>query len=418
MRNSTIRAVNRLATRWAMQAPAGDAGTVHAAAGVWPLLALLADGAAGPARDELAQSLGLPARAAAGAARELLAALADVRGLQTATGLWTRAEVPLDDVWSAKLPAGARGTLTGVPDADGKVLDTWAAERTGGLIEHVPVSWPEDTRLVLASALALRVRWAAPFKEAKEAKEAKKVNRTNEAKGPNGASAMEAEGPWAGRALRRLSRTTSSLDDVRVAGGPAGAVTVLEVAGTEDVDVHLLLGGERTPPREVLATGLAVVTGDAPSVAGNALPDGTPGPGLAIRTVVTYVPGDLLSVSTVAFSLRTEHDLLDHAPLFGLESATDETSAHFPGISSEPLAIGSAHQAATARFHAAGFEAAAVTAVVARPGTGAPPRGKHRVRRAEVRIDRPFGFLAVHRASRLVLAAGWVTEPETTAPEG
>lgn len=29
----------------------------------------------------------------------------------------------------------------------------------------------------------------------------------------------------------------------------------------------------------------------------------------------------------------------------------------------------------------------------------------------EADFDRPFGFLAVHRTSRLVLAAGWVTEP-------
>jgi serine protease inhibitor len=27
-------------------------------------------------------------------------------------------------------------------------------------------------------------------------------------------------------------------------------------------------------------------------------------------------------------------------------------------------------------------------------------------------FDRPFGFLAVHRHSRLVLMAGWVTDPE------
>ncbi|MGW2486043.1 hypothetical protein ACWCV9_02330 [Streptomyces sp. NPDC001606] len=28
------------------------------------------------------------------------------------------------------------------------------------------------------------------------------------------------------------------------------------------------------------------------------------------------------------------------------------------------------------------------------------------------RFRRPFGFLAVHRASRLVLASGWVTDPQ------
>ncbi|MET9950993.1 hypothetical protein ABZ135_05510 [Streptomyces sp. NPDC006339] len=33
------------------------------------------------------------------------------------------------------------------------------------------------------------------------------------------------------------------------------------------------------------------------------------------------------------------------------------------------------------------------------------------VRRIDLDIDRPFGFLTVHRTSRLVLAAGWVAEP-------
>ncbi|MFB6823804.1 serpin family protein [Streptomyces virginiae] len=396
MNNGTVRAVNRLTTRWAAQAPAPDSGTVFAASGVWPLLALLADGAGGPARAELAEALGIPAEAAAGAARELLDALGRVRGLRAATGLWTRAEVPLEESWSAKLPAGARGTLSGVPVADAKGLDAWATERTGGLIEHVPVSWPEHTRLVLASALALRVRWVEPFQEA---------------------PVTVAEGPWARRLLRRLSRTTRSLDEIRVTHGPGGAVTVLEVAGTEDVDVHLLLGEPGTSSVAVLETGLTAVTGAVPSLPGSELPDGSPGPGLTVRTVDSPFPVDLLLVRTVAFSLFAEHDLLDRAPLFGLDSARDEEFEHFPGVSSEPLAIGSARQSAMARFHATGFEAAAVTALAARPGGSAPGRVRHRVRRAELRFDRPFGFLAVHRDSRLVLAAGWVTDPET-AVEG
>ncbi|MFI1283733.1 hypothetical protein ACH4U5_23825 [Streptomyces sp. NPDC020858] len=44
MRNSTVRAVNRLTSRWAAQAPAGDTGTVLTAAGLWPLLAPQAPG--------------------------------------------------------------------------------------------------------------------------------------------------------------------------------------------------------------------------------------------------------------------------------------------------------------------------------------------------------------------------------------
>ncbi|WSV18838.1 hypothetical protein OG588_32405 [Streptomyces prunicolor] len=45
--------MNALTARWAGVA---DGGTVFSAAGVWPLLALLADGAGGAARAELADA--------------------------------------------------------------------------------------------------------------------------------------------------------------------------------------------------------------------------------------------------------------------------------------------------------------------------------------------------------------------------
>ncbi|MYW47025.1 proteinase inhibitor I4 serpin, partial [Streptomyces sp. SID161] len=61
----TVRRVNGLTARWA-QTP--SEGTVFSAPCVWPLLAFLADGAAGPARAELAGALGVPAGQAAGAA--------------------------------------------------------------------------------------------------------------------------------------------------------------------------------------------------------------------------------------------------------------------------------------------------------------------------------------------------------------
>ncbi|MFB6692592.1 serpin family protein [Streptomyces virginiae] len=390
--NSTVRAVNRLTTRWAARAASGGGGTVFTAAGVWPLLALLADGSAGPARDELAQALGIPADDAAAAARELLAALDGVRGLSAATGLWAAADLPLEEGWSAGLPPGTRGTLTGDPEGDGKVLDAWASDRTRGLVDRMPVTLQPDTRVVLASALALTLKWAEPFHEFPR---------------------YGSDGPWAGRHLRNLVRTTPSLAPVRVAEGSAGPVTILEVTGARDMDmdVHLLLGGPSAPAAEVLATGVAAAGGALPSVGGDALPDGSPGPGLGIATVDASGPQPRLCVTTVAFSLSAEHDLLEDAALFGLLTATDSDYGHFPGISAGPLAISSARQSAMARFHAEGFEAAAVTAIAARPG-GAARRASHRARRADVRFDRPFGFLAVHRASGLVLAAGWVTDPE------
>ncbi|MFJ8159635.1 serpin family protein [Streptomyces sp. NPDC096136] len=393
MRNSTVRAVNRLTARWAAEAGGDAAGTVFTAAGVWPLLAPLADGAAGPARAELAEALGLPAERAAGAARELLAALEGVRGLRAATGLWTRADLALEAAWLERLAPGSHGVLSGDAEAGHTALDAWADRRTDGLVERMPVALtdgPNGTRLVLASALTLRTRWIQPFTEWR-----------------GGAS----EGPWAGRPLRMLHRSTALLDRARVAQGPAGAVTLLEVVGDTGVDVHLVLGEPGARPGGVLGTGIEAVTRARPAVPASLLPEGRPGPGLDVATVLALTPGPRLAVRAPVFEVRGEHDLLERARLFGLETARDTARGHFPGISSQPLAVGSARQSAVARFHAEGFEAAAVTAVSVAVGCGVPPRIRYRTRRAEVTFDRPFGFLAVHRTSRLVLAAGWVTDP-------
>ncbi|MFE1412726.1 serpin family protein [Streptomyces sp. NPDC058746] len=413
MRNSTVRAVNRLTRQWAAQNTdaerstvterealaerdeAAEQGTVFTAAGVWPLLALLADGTDGAAREELAQALGIPAGSAAEAARELLAALAGVRGLQCATGLWTREELPLEERWSAQLPPGTRGGLTGDADTDRKALDAWASDRTGGLIEHMPLPVTEDTLLVLASALALRLRWIQPFDECRD---------------------TTGQGPWAGRELPVLRRETTLLDRVSVARGPRGPVTVLEVVGSAGVDVHLVLGEPEAAPGAVLATGIDALTRALPSTGASLLPEGEAGPGLTVRSVRAETPEPRLSIRTVAFEVRAEHDLLAHAALFGLRTASDTSGGHFPGISTRPLAVESARQSALARFHATGFEAAAVTAFAAVAGC-AMPRLRYRTRRVDVRYDRPFGFLAVHRTSRLVLAAGWVREPDPVPSE-
>ncbi|MER5728216.1 serpin family protein [Streptomyces sp. NPDC002138] len=389
MDNTTVRAVNRLTERWAAVVRPEARGTVFTAAGVWPLLALLADGADGPAREELAQALGIPAGDAAVTAREMLEALGPIRGLEAAVGLWTRAGLPLEEGWLSRLPQGARGVLTGDPGTDGPVLDGWASEHTAGLIERMPATVTPEVLLVLASALALRVTWARPFEPL---------------------PMTVGEGPWSGRTLLGLYRHTSLLDQVGVAQSAAGAVTLLEVEGTDAIDVHLVLGGPAATPGEVLGAGIAAVTGAVAAVAGSALPEGSPGPGLDVRTVAATRPEPSLTVKTMAFDVSAEHDLLDHPHLFGLDTASDAAFGHFPGISASPLAVGSARQSALARFHAKGFEAAAVTAVAMAAGSG-PPATPYRVRHAEVSFLRPFGFLAVHRPSRLVLAAGWVNEP-------
>ncbi|MER6536761.1 serpin family protein [Streptomyces sp900105755] len=384
---ATARAVNGLTTRWAAAAP-GD--TVFSAAGVWPLLAFLADGADGRARGELADALGLPADEAAGVARELLGGMAGMRGLHTAVGVWTRRTLELREAWAAALPAGTRGVLTGDAATDRAALDAWAADRTGGLVERMPVGLDEDPELVLAGALAMRTRWLAPFDEL---------------------PLETAYEPWAAVERLGLRRSGVQLDRIALADTPDGFVTALKVLGDNALDVHLLLGEERMTPGQVLAAGVGILDGLHRVVPGGRLPYGEPGPGLSVAKVRSGTPRPpRLDVTTAAYDVTASHDLLELHRLFGLTTATDPRRGHFPRISAFPLAVGSARQATVAKFGALGFEAAAVTAF-GMSVAGPPPERRHVTTRIGAAFDRPFGFLALHRHSRLVLAAGWVTDP-------
>lgn len=164
---ATVRAVNAMTARWARAAAGGsgvgsgaERGTVLTAAGVWPLLALLAGPAHGPARAELAAALGVPAESAAAAGRELLAALDAAPGVRAAVGLWARRTLELRPEWRAELPLDTHGELTGDVEADRTELDAWAARRTDGMIDKMPLVLDPDTLFVLASALVARTTWA------------------------------------------------------------------------------------------------------------------------------------------------------------------------------------------------------------------------------------------------------------------
>ncbi|MGW3170200.1 serpin family protein [Streptomyces sp. NPDC001153] len=385
--DEVVRAVNGLTKRWAASA---QDGTVFSAAGVWPLLAFLADGAAGPARAELSEALGLPADQAAGAARELLGALGALPGVGSAVGLWTKRTVELVPPWEAGLPAEAHGVLTGDTGADQRALDAWAADRTGGLIDRMPATLDKDTELVLAGALTVRTRWLSPFDEV---------------------PLETAYEPWAATERLGLRHRSTLPDRVGVADTPHGRVTELKVLGTDALDVHLLLGEKGTAPGRVLGAGVDLLHRPRTVVPGSRLPYGEVGPGLRVVEERCAAPSPpVLDVLTAAYDVTADHDLLQRHELFGLTTARDARQGHFPGISGFPLAVGSAAQSALARFGALGFQAAAVTMVGAY-GAGMPPQLRHVRRRVNAVFDRPFGILALHRHSRLVLAAGWVTDP-------
>ncbi|WP_431772894.1 serpin family protein [Streptomyces cucumeris] len=384
-----IRAVNTLSARWAREAVA-DEGTVFTGAGVWALLALLAGGSGGPARAELEGALGVSADGATELGRDLVGTLAAMDGVDAATGLWTRQDLPIRPEWEAELPPGARGALTGDTDRDRKELDGWASRQTRGEIARMPVPLSSATVLVLAGALLLRTTWVQPFRVG---------------------WMYPSSGPWAERSLAGLTRRTTDLDGTLkvVPDTPAGPLTFSGVSGDNGLDVHLVLGGEDVGGAEVLEAAITAV--GRSGLPGSHLPLGAAGPGVEVHEVTGFNPTPQLVLNTPQFTVRAEHDLLRHAEVFGLRSAQDASRGHFPGISAIPLAVSSGGQSMTASFSREGFFAAAVTAFSMEVG-GIP---QQKAKMISVSYDRPFGFLAVHRATGLVLAAGWVTEPEAGA---
>ncbi|MEY9927476.1 hypothetical protein ABH926_002110 [Catenulispora sp. GP43] len=177
--------------------------------------------------------------------------------------------------------------------------------------------------------------------------------------------------------------------------------------------MYLVIGEEGRPAREVLQGGLLARTGYGRK--GGELRIGDTAPGLVVERVPDDATDDRLLVLTPRFRVGADHDLLDRPEVFGLATVTDTGRGHFPAISPEPLAVSQARQSAAAMFTADGFEAASVTAVLVTAG-GRPPVPARTVKQVRVEFDRPFGFLALHHRSGLIMAAGWVAEPEAYQP--
>ncbi|MEV6323437.1 serpin family protein [Nocardia sp. NPDC051787] len=378
-----VGAANALTARWC--AVVGRSDFVVSGAGVWPLLALLASAAEGSARDELAAAIGVPATTGQGGALRLLRDIERAEAVSAALGVWVRNDLPLHEEWASRLPAGVLARLAGQAE-----LDSWAAEHTEGLIERFPLSVDPDTLMVLATALVAKTRWRVPFDVGMLTPE---------------------DGPWQGHRGPGLSRTSSGLTNAAILDAPQ-PVTRVVVEGSADLDVHLLLGPGT--PGTVLGTGLAALS-DAVAIR-TGLPVGTEGPGLTVRTEPVRANADQLRIRLPPFEVRSTHDLLAGPGLFGLTTATDCASGHFPAISPMPLCVGQGAQEVLARFSHEGFEAAAVTAFGLRAASGALQ--SHQATVISVTFDRPFGFLAVHRPTGLAVVAGWIATPPTTSPTG
>jgi serine protease inhibitor len=382
----SVRAANGLTARWAaaLADEQTDAkGTAFSGIGVWPLLGLLSAGADEQGRTELGSAFGLDADAASDAVRHVVDLFDRNGGLSLAMGLWQRSDVTIRKDWLDLLPPATRGVLSGDARADQAALDAWVREHTKGRLDRMPVLLTPSIVLLLASALTVDTKWNVPLKPSS---------------GPG-------VGAWANVTLPLLSRETLPSDTwlVRTPGGPL-TVTVLE--GSDEIDVYLLLGEDGRGAASVLGDGLAALD----SVRENGIPatawsDGQDAPGRSVTTTWNTTGRAETWLECVAFELSAQHDLLKNANVFGLEHVAANAGG-LPGISDTPVRVGEARQDVVAEFSAEGFKAAAVTVVSAMRAAFARPTQE--ARRTTISYTRPHAFAAVHRASGLILVAGWV----------
>jgi hypothetical protein len=137
----------------------GNSHHVASPLGAWLVLALAASAARGDERTQLAHVLGVDVNEAAATARALLSDPHPLVG--AAAAVWNRPEVITDalNAWLRALPDSV-GT-GGMPTQS--EADAWARDHTLGLIDRFPIELTHQVKLLLASALATRVSWFAPF---------------------------------------------------------------------------------------------------------------------------------------------------------------------------------------------------------------------------------------------------------------
>ncbi len=397
--NAPIRAaVVSYAVR--LHAAIGQRHHVASPLAAWLLLALCAPVATGADRAMLADILGCDPQMAARAAADLLSR--PNPQVAAAAAVWQARHVqagPRFEQWRAALPGAVQ---TGDLPAPAE-LDSWARDHTFGLIERFPLTVDPRVYLVLATALATRVSWRVPF-------------------GLAPGRQLGAASPWAGR-LSQVLRTPEHGHVQFIAAAQSGDLAV-HIAPAHGLIVCSVAAVPGIPAADVLAAahriGCAHAAGE--EVPRRPLSELQPGDGplWAIREELSAHAGqDTCTAVLPAWSAHSHHDL-GSDPSLGFGAAAR-------GLAGADAA--EARQAAMARYHRTGFEAAAVTATAIRMSI-ARGRGPRRV--ADLRFGHPYAVVAVATDDQperdagparggpwpgLPVFSAWVAEPEDAEPE-
>ncbi|HET7018729.1 MAG TPA: hypothetical protein VFI65_32720 [Streptosporangiaceae bacterium] len=372
----------------------GDGHHVSSPLGAWLLLALCSPAAHGQDAAKLAALLGAESDAVAAMAAELLS---EPHPLVAAAAA----------VWSAP-GTGNRSWLDGLPQQvvqgdvpDQATVDKWAREHSYGLIDRFPLQIDAQVYLVLANALATKVSWEYPFELAPgtELGGSWRLDQVLYSPEHPSHSAFIAITPNAGDVAVHVGRAQGGLVVLSAIAAPG--VARADVADAAHQLAIAVARNAEIPQRSLFDLPL----GDGPlwSISEEQSMGGST---------------ERLHAVLPAWSASDVLDLRDER--LGFDAAGHAVLARGDDPP-EPPAVGGgdrwdAKQAVMANYSRTGFEAAAVTAMVARMAMR--PR-ERKARIAELRFGHPYAVVAAAQTRNggpwhgLPLFSAWVTKPHS-----
>jgi len=350
----------RLHTALTASGPAAGPGTVWSPYSVACALGLLATGARGATRAEVAALLGGDLD---GALAALDRAAADSPDLASRTVLWVRPDVPVRSAFAADLrrrpDSDVRAAdFAGDPEGVRAAVNADVAATTRNMIRDLlaPGSVTPDLLSILVNALWVRARWVTEFDPART------FDRTFHSPG--------------GAKKTAMMHHTGLMPHARADGW-----RMVTLHAHDETDVDVLLPPEDSPAAEPDAALLTALYRDASPVR--------------------------VELALPRFDLACHRELVPVLASSGVRTLFTD-AADLSGVSPVPLRVDAVVHQARLRVDERGAEGAAATAVMALAAAVFP------VRPVPFVVDRPFRVVVRRRGAILFL--GSVADPQDPGP--